>query len=59
MHPLATQRLEQLGAADLTDVNITTATRLGAPFKIYGSNVSPFRAEVAKQLAAQRGPSGR
>src|SRR5215204_696377 len=34
MHPLATQRLEQLPDADLTDANIQAATRLGSPFKV-------------------------
>jgi conjugative relaxase-like TrwC/TraI family protein len=58
MHPLATQRLEQLDVADLTDANIKAATQLGAPFKIYGSDISPFRAEVAKRLAAQHGSAG-
>ena len=37
MHPLATQRLEQLRDADLTDANIQAATRLGVPFKISAS----------------------
>jgi conjugative relaxase-like TrwC/TraI family protein len=53
MHPLAAQRLEQLDAGDLTDANIKAATRLGAPFKIYVGDVSPFRVEVAKRIAAQ------
>jgi hypothetical protein len=54
MHPLATQRLEQLDSADLTDANIKVATRLGAPFKVYPGEVSPFRVEVAKRTAAQQ-----
>ena len=58
MHPLATQRLEQLGAADLTDENIKAATRLGAPFKVYADDVSSFRIEVAKQIAARHGAAG-
>ena len=58
LHPLATQRLEQLDAADLTDANIKAATQLGAPFKIYSGDISPFRAEVAKRLAAQHAPVG-
>jgi hypothetical protein len=53
MHPLATQRLEQLDAADLTDTNIKAATRLGAPFKVYAGEVSPFRIEVAKRIATR------
>ena len=54
MHPLATTRLEQLDAADLTDANVRTATRLGAPFKVYAGDVSPFRIEVAKRIAARQ-----
>jgi hypothetical protein len=52
MHPLATQRLEQLGDADLTDANIQTATRLGVPFKVVDIKPSRFRVEVAKRIAA-------
>jgi conjugative relaxase-like TrwC/TraI family protein len=51
MHPLASTRLEQLGTADLTAANVQAATRLGAPFKVYASDVSPFRVEVAKRIA--------
>jgi hypothetical protein len=47
MHPLATKRLQQLAAADLTDTNIEAATRLGAPFKVYAGEVSHFRIDVA------------
>jgi conjugative relaxase-like TrwC/TraI family protein len=58
MHPLATQRLEQLEAADLTDNNIKAATQLGAPFKVYAGEVSAFRIEVAKRIASQHGAAG-
>ena len=58
MHPLAAQRLEQLGAADLTDANVRAATRLGAPFKVYAGEVSAFRIEVAKQIAARQARAG-
>jgi hypothetical protein len=54
MHPLASTRLEQLDAADLTDASIKTATQLGAPFKVYEGEVSSFRVEVAKRIAAQQ-----
>jgi hypothetical protein len=57
MHPLATQRLEQLYATELTDTNVWAATQLGLPFKVYSGDVSPFRVEVAKRIAAQR-PAG-
>jgi TrwC relaxase len=52
MHPLAKQRLEQLGDADLTDANVQTATRLGVPFKVVDIKSSRFRVEVAKRIAA-------
>ena len=58
MHPLAAQRLEQLAAADLTDANIKAATRLGAPFKVYAGEVSPFRVEVAKRIATRQAAAG-
>jgi conjugative relaxase-like TrwC/TraI family protein len=58
MHPLATHRLEQLDAADLTDANVRAAIMLGAPFKIYAGDVSPFRVEVAKRIAAQQAAAG-
>jgi TrwC relaxase len=54
MHPLAAQRWEQLDASDLTNENIKAATQLGLPFKIYASDVSPFRVEVAKRIAARQ-----
>jgi conjugative relaxase-like TrwC/TraI family protein len=59
LHPLATQRLEQLDAAELSDANINAATRLGAPFKIYTGEISAFRVEVAKRIAAQHAASGK
>jgi hypothetical protein len=52
LHPLAEERLEQLGTADLTDANIKAATQLGVPFKVSAGEVSPFRVEVAKRIAA-------
>jgi TrwC relaxase len=56
MHPLAAQRLKHLESADLTDENIKAATQLGLPFKVYASEVSPFRVEVAKRIARRHGP---
>jgi conjugative relaxase-like TrwC/TraI family protein len=58
MHPLATQRLGQLGVADLTDASVKVATRLGAPFKVYACDVSPFRVEVAKRIATRQAATG-
>jgi conjugative relaxase-like TrwC/TraI family protein len=59
MHPLATQRLEQLDATELTDTNVRAATQLGSPFKVYSGEVSRFRVEVAKRIAAGRSATGR
>ncbi|HJY46774.1 MAG TPA: relaxase domain-containing protein [Propionibacteriaceae bacterium] len=56
LHPLAAQRLEQLDADDLTDTNVRAATRLGAPFKVYAGEVSPFRVVVAKRIATLHTP---
>jgi conjugative relaxase-like TrwC/TraI family protein len=58
MHPLAAQRLEQLDAAELTDTNLRAATQLGLPFKVYAGEVSPFRVEVAKRIAARQPATG-
>ena len=56
--PSPPRRLEQLAAADLTDTNIKAATRLGAPFKVYAGEVSPFRIEVAKRIATRQAAAG-
>jgi conjugative relaxase-like TrwC/TraI family protein len=58
LHPLADQRLEQLDTADLTDTNLKAATQLGAPFKVYAGEVSPFRIEVAKRIAVRQASAG-
>ena len=58
MHPLATERLGQLGVADLTDASVKVATRLGAPFKVYASEVRPFRIEVAKRIGTRQAAAG-
>jgi TrwC relaxase len=58
MHPLAATRLEQLDAAELTDTNIKAATRLGAPFKVYAGEVSPFRIQMATRIATRRAAAG-
>jgi conjugative relaxase-like TrwC/TraI family protein len=59
MHPLAATRLDQLDVADFTDTNVRSAMRLGAPFKVYGGDVSPFRVEVARRIATRHGAAGR
>jgi hypothetical protein len=58
MHPLATQRLEQLRDADLTDANIEAATRLGVPLKISAIEPGRFRVDVAKRIAASNKQTG-
>ena len=52
LHPLAAERQRQLQGPDLTVRDYQAATRLGAPFKIYQPDVSPFRVEVARRIAA-------
>ena len=52
LHPLAEQRQRQLQGPDLSVRDYQAVTRLGAPFKIYQPDVSPFRVEVAKRIAA-------
>jgi conjugative relaxase-like TrwC/TraI family protein len=52
LHPLAEQRQRQLQRPELTVRDYQLVTRLGAPFKIYQPDVSPFRVEVAKRIAA-------
>src|SRR4249919_1104060 len=51
LHPLAAQRQQQLQGPDLTVRDYQAVTRLGAPFKIYQPDVSPFRLGVAKRTA--------
>ena len=52
LHPLAAQRLAQLEGPDLTDADYQAVTRLGAPFKVFDNDISPFRVEVARRIAA-------
>ena len=52
MHPLAQQRMDALHGPGLTETDYREVSRLGMPFKIFSPDVSPFRIEVAKRLAA-------
>src|SRR5688500_6942929 len=52
LHPLAELRQQQLEGPDLTTRDFQQVTQLGAPFKIVDRDVSPFRLEVAKRIAA-------
>ena len=64
-HPLATQRTKELdlriGRDDVarpTEADYKTAIRLGTPYKVYDNDVSPFRIEVAKRIAALNEAAG-
>lgn len=64
-HPLANERVKELdsriGRPDMaapTDADYKTATRLGAPYKVYENDVSAFRVEVAKRAAAVNAADG-
>jgi hypothetical protein len=59
LHPLAELRQQQLEGPDLTQRDYQDAARLGAPFKIVDSDVSPFRLEVARRIAALNSAAGR
>ncbi len=63
-HPLAEQRLAALEFAHRDSRRGPRArdreavTRLGAPFKVYTGDVSPFRVEVARRVAAVNTDAG-
>src|SRR5215211_1358551 len=58
LHPLAAQRQQQLQGPDVTSRDYEVVTRLGVPFKVYGNDVSPFRVEVARRIAALNQAAG-
>src|SRR3954468_18572996 len=58
LHPLAAQNRERLSGPDLTDADYRAVTRLGAPFKVYSPDVSPYRREVAARIAAVNAAAG-
>src|SRR5215211_6767432 len=58
LHPLAELRQQQLEGPALTIRDFQEVTQLGAPFKIVDADVSPFRLEVAKRIAAIQTASG-
>jgi TrwC relaxase len=58
LHPLAAERQQQVQSPDLTVRDYQSVTRLGAPFKIYQPDVSRFRVEVAKRIAALNQAAG-
>ena len=64
-HPLATQRSKELDlrigrdeAGRPTEADYKTAVRLGTPYKVYDNDISPFRIEVAKRIAALNEAAG-
>src|SRR4030095_6863761 len=58
LHPLAELRQQELEGPALTIRDFHEATQLGAPFKIFDNDVSPFRLEVAKRIAAIQTAAG-
>jgi hypothetical protein len=58
LHPLAELRQQQLEGPGLTNQEFQDAARLGAPFKIVDGDVSLFRREVAKRIAAINSAAG-
>jgi conjugative relaxase-like TrwC/TraI family protein len=52
LHPLAELRQQQLEGPDLSARDFQNVVRLGAPFRVVDGDVSPFRLEVAKRIAA-------
>jgi conjugative relaxase-like TrwC/TraI family protein len=58
LHPLAELRQQQLEGPDLTERDYQNVARLGAPFKIFDGDISPFRLEVARRFAAIKTAAG-
>ena len=52
LHPLAELRQQQLEGPDLSARDFQEVTRLGVPFRVVDGDVSPFRLEVARRIAA-------
>ena len=57
-HPLAEARRAEL-PDDASDAQVRAVTRLGTPFKVYSSDVSEFRIEVARHLEELNVAAGR
>jgi hypothetical protein len=58
LHPLAELRQKQLEGPDLTLRDFQNAARLGIPFRVVDGDVSPFRLEVARRIAAINSAAG-
>jgi hypothetical protein len=59
LHPLAELRQRQLEGPALAIRDFQEVTQLGAPFKIFDGDVSAFRLEAAKRIAAINIAAGR
>ena len=58
LHPLVELRQQQLEGPDLTERDFQEVTRLGVPFRVVDGDVSPFRLEVARRIAAINSAAG-
>jgi hypothetical protein len=52
LHPLAELRQRQLEGPALSARDFENVARLGVPFRVVDGDVSPFRLEVARRIAA-------
>jgi conjugative relaxase-like TrwC/TraI family protein len=52
LHPLAELRQQQLEGPDLAPRDYRDATHLGTPFRVIDRDISQFRLEVARRMAA-------
>jgi DNA primase catalytic core len=57
-HPLAQQRRASLHGPGLSEGDYRAVTRLGVPYRVYAGDVSGFRVEVAKRIAAVNEAAG-
>jgi TrwC relaxase len=58
MHPLAAEREAAIPDAEFSVEAAEVARRLGAPFKVYDNDVSPFRVAVAQRMDAMNRADG-
>jgi conjugative relaxase-like TrwC/TraI family protein len=58
LHPLAELRQQQLEGPDLSARDFQNVVRLGAPFRVVDGDVSLFRLEVARRIAAINAAAG-
>jgi conjugative relaxase-like TrwC/TraI family protein len=58
LHPLTELRQQQLEGPDLSPRDFQEVTQLGVPFRVVDGEVSSFRLEVAKRIAAIQTAAG-